>query len=125
MKNSSRQFLRFIIIGIQSTIVNYLFYIFLYQLTSNIFLSAIVGYSSGLINSYIFGKNWVFKNSEKDRLNVLFRFILVYLIGAFIMVNIIRYLSFKGIDYRLAWSFAICLVIFNNFLGSKYFVFKR
>ena len=125
MKNSSRQFLRFIIIGIKSTIVNYLFYILLYQLTSNIFLSAIIGYCSGLMNSYIFGKSWVFKNSEKDRLNVFVRFLLVYFIGALIMVSITSYLSLKGIDYRLAWSFAICLVIFNNFLGSKYFVFKR
>ena len=125
MKNSSRQFLRFIIIGSKSTIVNYLFYILLYQLTSNIFISAIIGYSSGLINSYIFGKSWVFKNSEKDKLNVFIKFLLVYFIGAFIMVSITSFLSFKGIDYRLAWSFAIFLVIFNNFLGSKYFVFKR
>ena len=51
MKNSSRQFLRFIIIGIKSIIVNYLFYILFYQLTSNISLTAIIGYTSGLINS--------------------------------------------------------------------------
>ena len=121
----SKQFLRFTLVGFQSTFINYLFYIFIYNLFSNLLLASLVGYISGIFNSFIFSKKWVFKSLETTQKNTKVKFVMVYLVGCSIMTLIINLLSKWGFEYRLAWLFGITYSIFNNFLGSKYFVFKN
>tara|TARA_B100000073_G_scaffold345925_1_gene356092 strand:- start:32 stop:406 length:375 start_codon:yes stop_codon:yes gene_type:complete len=120
-----RQFIKFIIIGCKSTLINYLFYLVLYKTTANILLASISGYFAGNINSYIFGKKWVFKNSKIKNNFIFFKFLMVYLFGAFLFSSTINYLSIKGFDHKIAWLIGIVFCILNNFLGSKYIVFKK
>ena len=120
-----RQFIKFIIIGCKSTLINYLFYLVLYQTTYNILLASISGYFAGNINSYIFGKKWVFKNSKIKNNFIFLKFLMVYLFGAFLFSSTINYLSLKGIDHKIAWLIGIFFCTLNNFLGSKYIVFKK
>ena len=56
---------RFIVIGIFSTFINYLIFNIIYSLTGYIVLSSYFGYLTGLLNSFIFGKKWVFKVNAK------------------------------------------------------------
>tara|TARA_Y100000589_G_scaffold313206_1_gene334287 strand:- start:762 stop:1136 length:375 start_codon:yes stop_codon:yes gene_type:complete len=121
----SKQFLRFTFIGFQSTLINYLFYIFIFKLSSNLLLASLIGYISGIFNSFIFGKKWVFRSLETINSTVIIKFATVYLIGCLMMTLIINLLSKWGFEYRLAWSLGITYSILNNFLGSKYFVFKK
>ena len=102
-----RQFIKFIIIGCKSTLINYLFYLVLYQTTYNILLASISGYFAGNINSYIFGKKWVFKNSKIKNNFIFLKFLMVYLFGAFLFSSTINYLSLKGIDHKIAWLIGI------------------
>ena len=120
-----RQFIKFIIIGCKSTLINYLFYLVLYQTTYNILLASISGYFAGNINSYIFGKKWVFKNSKIKNNFIFLKFLMVYLFGSFLFSSIINYLSIKGFDHNIAWIIGIFFCTLNNFLGSKYIVFKN
>ena len=121
----SKQFLRFIFIGFLSTSINYLIYIYIFKLSSNLLLASLIGYISGIFNSFIFGKKWVFKSLEITKSSTIIKFATVYLIGCLMMTSIISLLSKCGFEYRLAWCFGITYSIFNNFLGSKYFVFKK
>jgi len=121
----NRQFSRFIIIGLISTFINYLFYIFCFRFSENILFSSLIGYLSGIINSYIYGKKWVFKIKNNTNLIFILKFLFVYLIGGTVMTLIINYLFNNGLEYRLAWCFGISYSILNNFLGSKYFVFNK
>ena len=120
-----KQFLRFTLVGFQSTLINYLFYILIYNLFSNLLMASLVGYISGIFNSFIFGKKWVFRSLEATQKITIIKFVIVYLVGCLIMTLIINLLSKLGFEYRLAWLFGITYSIFNNFLGSKYFVFKN
>ena len=120
-----KQFIKFIIIGCKSTLINYFFYLILYQTTYNILLASIFGYFAGNINSYIFGKKWVFKNAKIKNNFIFIKFLMVYLFGAYIFSSITNYLFMKGIDHRLAWLIGIIFCTLNNFLGSKYIVFKK
>ena len=52
---------RFILIGIISTFINYVVYCISIKITSNISLSSVLGYTLGLVNSFIFGKTYVLK----------------------------------------------------------------
>ena len=121
----NQQFSKFIIIGFISTFINYLLYLLCFKVSKNILFSSSIGYLSGIINSYIFGKKWVFKIKNKTNLLSIIKFLLVYLIGGIVMTLIINYLFNKGFEYRLAWCFGISYSVLNNFLGSKYFVFNK
>tara|TARA_B100000886_G_C20423606_1_gene492807 strand:+ start:1732 stop:2115 length:384 start_codon:yes stop_codon:yes gene_type:complete len=121
----NRQLSRFFIIGFLSTFINFLFYLLFFKFSSNILLSSSIGYSSGIINSYIFGKKWVFKSKKKFSIYSILKFLLVYLIGGIVMTLIINLLFNNGIEYRLAWCLGISYSILNNFLGSKYLVFEK
>ena len=123
--STSKQFLRFTFIGVQSTLINYLFYIFIYKLFSNLLLASLIGYISGIFNSFIFGKKWVFRSLEITKGSTIVKFAIVYLIGCIVMTLIINLLSKWGVEYRLAWCIGISYSILNNFLGSKYLVFKN
>ena len=120
-----KQFIKFIIIGCKSTLINYFFYLVLYQTTYNILLASIFGYFAGNLNSYIFGKKWVFKNAKIKNNFIFIKFFMVYLFGAYLFSSITNYLYMKGIDHRLAWLIGIIFCTLNNFLGSKYIVFKK
>ena len=120
-----KQFIKFIIIGCKSTLINYFFYLVLYQTTYNILLASISGYIAGNLNSYIFGKKWVFKNAKIKNNFIFLKFLMVYLFGVFLFSSIINYLSIKGIDHKMAWLIGIFFCTLNNFLGSKYIVFKK
>ena len=120
-----KQFIKFIIIGCKSTLINFLFYVILYQTTNNILFASVSGYLVGNINSYIFGKKWVFKDLETKNNFTYIKFLIVYLFGAYLLSSVTNYLFIKGIDHRLAWLIGISFCTINNFLGSKYIVFKR
>ena len=120
-----KQFIKFIIIGCKSTLINYCLYFILYKTTYNIILASTSAYLAGNVNSFIFGKKWVFKNSAIKNNFIFIKFLMVYLIGGYLFSAITNYLSIKGIDHRLAWLIGISICTVNNFLGSKYIVFKR
>ena len=114
----------FLLIGLISTFLNYLIFITLYKLTNNITLSSYMGYFVGLINSFIFGKNFVFRESNRNKVILFALFGIVYLLGGLLMSLLILFFINIGFEYRLAWLFGLTLSVINNFLGSKYLVFK-
>ena len=120
-----KQFIKFIIIGCKSTLINYCLYFILYKTTYNIILASSSAYLAGNVNSFIFGKKWVFKNSVIKNNFIYIKFLMVYLFGGYLFSAITNYLSIKGIDHRVAWLIGISICAVNNFLGSKYIVFKR
>ncbi len=120
-----KQFIKFIIIGCKSTLINYCLYFILYKTTYNIILASTSAYLAGNVNSFIFGKKWVFKNSAIKNNFIFIKFLMVYLFGGYLFSTTTNYLSISGIDHRLAWLLGIIICTVNNFLGSKYIVFKR
>ena len=120
-----KQFIKFIIIGCKSTLINYCLYFILYKTTYNIILASTSAYLVGNVNSFIFGKKWVFKNSAIKNNFIFIKFLMVYLFGGYLFSAITNYLSIKGIDHRLSWLIGISICTVNNFLGSKYIVFKK
>ena len=120
-----KQFIKFIIIGCKSTLINYCLYFILYKTTYNIILASTSAYLVGNVNSFIFGKKWVFKSSAIKNNFIFIKFLMVYLFGGYLFSAITNYLSIKGIDHRLSWLIGISICTVNNFLASKYIVFKR
>ena len=119
-------FKRFAIIGIVSNILNFTFYTLIFLIFSNIVVSSVVGYSLGVLSSYYFGKVWVFESEQVFKLSEMFKFMLIYIIGGLGMTLIIIWLNQDlNIDYQVSWIGGAIFAIINNYLGSKYIVFKK
>lgn len=118
------QLVKFILVGIVSTLINFIIYLICVQLNISIAISAILGYIAGLLFSFIFGKSWVFKYVSSNFIYVMIKFIFIYILGLSLHTFLTYYLESK-IDYRIAWLIGIFFSTANNFIGSKYFVFKN
>ena len=123
---TNNTFFRFAITGVISNIINITLYSLVYLMSSNIIVSSLIGYSVGTIYSYYFGKVWVFQFDKNFRFIEMIRFISVYIIGGLGMTFIIFCLNhYLNIDYRVSWIGGSLFAIANNYLGSKYLVFKK
>ena len=117
---------RFIIIGLGSNVLNFIVYAFLYKIELSLSIAATCGYIIGLLNSFYFGKTWVFKAESIIYRDAIIKFILIYGIGGVGMVIIINILGSRTVlDYRLIWFIGALFAFINNYLGSKMFVFSK
>ncbi len=125
INKNKTQIFRFIVVGAFSNILNFLVYKLIYIVTSNISLSSISGYFVGLLNSFLFSRNWVFSNNRYISLDKAFlMFALSYILGGIEMTVAINIL-YKFTNSNLAWFCGACLAAINNFLFSKYLIFKN
>ena len=117
-------FLKFLLIGVISNIINFAIYSSLFVLNFAIYYCATFGYISGLTSSFIGNKFFTFHSDKPTSILEVTKFIFIYILGGLIMVFIISFLT-NYIDYRLAWLFGAILAIMNNYLGIKFFVFNN
>jgi len=126
IKNHKIQIFKFLIVGVFSSILNFLVYKSIYISTANINLASVVGYCIGLLNSFLFSSRWVFSNNRCIRLNKAFiLFVLVYALGGIEMAIIINVLYKLIANHIIAWLCGACIAAINNFLFSKYLIFKN
>ena len=80
----------------------------------------------GLLLSFIFAKVWVFRDKSKKKIvKSFFIFCLIYFLGGLEMSLTIFFLNESLNDYKIAWVFGALIASINNYLGSKYFLFKK
>jgi putative flippase GtrA len=95
-------------------------------LFNNILFASISGYCIGILISFIFGKLWVFKNSNGQPLVKSFSlFCLIYFLGGIEMSLVILFINQLIDNYKIAWLFGAVIGSINNYLGSKYLSFKK
>jgi len=119
-------FIRFAIVGVLSNILNFSVYVIVFLLSTNIVFSSVLGYSIGLFNTYLLGRMWVFNSEQPNQFKEIVKFLVVYFIGGAGMTLIIVWLNNElNIDYKASWIGGAIFAIVNNYLGSKYIVFKK
>ncbi len=124
-KENNFQILRFVVAGTFSTVINFLVYRSIFLIFNNITFASLLGYLTGLLSSFLFATIWVFnKKSQFKILKSLSIFILIYILGGIEMSLIIIFLNALMNDYKIAWFFGAMVGSLNNYLGSKYFLFK-
>ena len=128
-KNSQEnkyQVFRFIISGLIATFLNFLVFNTFYLIFKNIIFASIFGYSIGLLASFVLAKIWVFRDNSKKRIiKTFFIFSFIYFLGGLEMSLIIFFLNPLVENHKAAWFFGVFISALNNFLGSKYFLFKK
>ena len=126
LKRNNQQILRFIISGVIASSLNFFSYRALYLIFKNILFASISGYCIGILVSFLFAKSWVFKiSSSQPLVKSLYLFCLIYILGGIEMSLVIVFLNRLIENYKIAWFFGALIGSINNYLGSKYLLFKK
>ena len=122
-----RQFIKFCLIGVSNTAIDFVIYLLLtrslglYFLWANI-ISTLVATGS----SFVLNKLWTFKNFEKGVIRQYVKFILVNLVY-FLLYNSIVFMAVHwGQIYDLyAKAGAVLICLFWNFGANRYWTFRK
>ena len=117
---------RFIIIGVFSSTINYLAFYFLYNFFSVFYILASgVGFVAGVFVGYGLNKNWTFQIKEKKKQYVL-KYLIIYLVSLFLGLFFLNFLvQILDSSPELANALTIILTTCTNFIGTKFWVFKK
>lgn len=120
------QFMKFIVIGIISTILNYsLFYILYIFISLHYVIAASLGFILGVFAGYKFNKSWTFGVNKKNNFFV-HKYFIVYvsslLTGLSFLFLLVEHFNFIA---EIANFFMIGFTTSLNFIGTKYWVFKK
>ncbi len=122
---NNHQIIRFTISGLIASSINFLFYSLVFVTFNKIIFASIFGYSIGLLTSFVFAKLWVFRDKSKMKVvKSLLIFCLIYILGGLEMSIIVFFLNKLISNHQIAWLFGAFIGSLNNFLGSKYLLFK-
>lgn len=125
-KEHFTQLIRFGLVGILNTLVDFLVYQLLMLLGLHYALAQCISYGCGLLNSYYFNSRWTFREARKYTKAQFLRFLLVNLASLALSVFLLR-LCYEvlGIQSNLiAKGVVTVFVMLINFIANKLFVFK-
>ena len=124
---SIKEIFRFLIVGLFSTIVNYLvFLIFLDIIHACYIFANWVGYFTGVALSYLLNSKYTFRAQSEISPSSLFIYILIYSASLIISTSLLFFLVEKlRINPKLANLFVILQSTITNYLGCKFIVFKK
>lgn len=120
------QFIKFSLVGVSNTLVNYLVFLLLYSLLGLHYLpSAALGWIAGIINSYLLNRRFTFRARHSANLGEGLRFGLVSA-GAGVLNLIVLHMlvEWAGMMPELAQVLAIICSYIPNFLFTKLWIFR-
>lgn len=122
----SKTFIRFIIIGLVSTSINYATFYGLYALNILHYASAsAVGYCSGLGIGYFFNKAWTFE-VEEHSIGGISKYLTTYFASLFLGLGCLAILVDSiGIPAWFSNILVIGLTTVTNFCGLRFWAFKE
>lgn len=130
-KNEYIRILKFGLVGIMNTLVDWVIFFILHTLLGvNELISQPIAYACGIISSFIGNKFFTFKAKNKTTLSETVRFLIVSLIALAVSEGVIWLLSAKlgwneGIYVYVAKLFATGASLVVNFIGNRFFVFNK
>lgn len=121
------QFLKFAVVGVANSAIHYGVFLITYRFMDMHYLAAsALGYCLGLLNSFICNKQWTFRTAGTDTKVEFTRFLVVNLLSLGINLAAMElFVSFLSASPEAAQLLAIACSFCANFLGNKFWTFKR
>ena len=124
--NDLIKLIRFSIVGVGNTLVNWSIFIILNVFGVYYIISNIIAYTMATVNSYIWNSLWVFKYGQGLNINTSVKFFILNLVGLtvnttimYILVDILNFNKF------IALVLASVVVVIMNYTINKLWVFKE
>jgi putative flippase GtrA len=122
-----KQFFKYGIVGVSNTLITLIvIWVMMKPLGYSSNVSNVTGYITGIINSFIWNKQWTFKSSDAWKGSAL-RFGIVSGICFLLQFGLLNYLDFLhlNIDPYFNQVFAMIFYTAINFPMNKFFTFKE
>jgi putative flippase GtrA len=124
-KNTVEQFIKFVVVGVLSTMVNYgLFYILLTYSHLDYKIASAIGFIAGVCAGFLLNKSWTFSN-DSEAGKYVFKYFILYTVSLAVSLLFLKITVEKfNIDARVANVLSIGITTVINFIGTKWMVFK-
>lgn len=121
----TQQFIKFIIVGAVSTLVNYsVFYVLLSHYYVNYLLASASGFIAGVVFGYFLNKLWTF-NAKGSSNSTILKYFFVYILSLILSLVFLNIsVEILGVNVKIANILAIGITTCTNFIGIKRWVFK-
>lgn len=121
------QFIKFALVGILNSAIQYLVFLLLYSLVGTQYLLAsVIGYVAGMTNSYILNRRWTFGSRNQQLLTELGKFVVVNLVALSANLGLLFLLVSTGVMVpQWAQVLAITGSTLVNFVLNKVWTFAR
>ena len=120
-----KQVIKFGIVGVANTIIGYGTYLILITFGVNVQLAMVGNWVIGSIFSFFLNKYWTFGQKNSDFASVI-RFIIVCTVAMLLNIVFVTIaVNFLGMEKKIGGLVSMGLVIVVNFLGQKFFAFRR
>ena len=125
IKQTSGQFIRFAVVGLVSTAVNYGVFWLLKEFTGiNPVICSGIGFMAGVAVGFSLNKSWTFKAKDTTIVDTI-KYYGIYLVTLFVDMAAIYVMTTQlGWNDNLSKFFAIGITTVLNFAGTKFLVFK-
>lgn len=142
-KESLGQFLKFALVGVLNTVVDFLVFQLLNLTLGWTYLAQVIGYSAGVLNSYFCNSRWTFRKEHQRSAREAAAFVVVNLVSLGVSLGVL-WLCRNPFGITDAWVagwipawlggfvkgdtiaklIATPCAILVNFIGNKLFVFR-
>ncbi|MDT8715684.1 GtrA family protein [Clostridium sp. 19966] len=121
----NKQFIKFAIVGASNTLITLIAYNILIKFGVNYILANIIGYFVGMLNGFVWSKNWVFDATEAAS-KLFFKFVLVNLLSLGFSTLALSFLvSSLTINKTIAQLITTVGTVLINYVLNKIWTFKK
>ncbi|MCX7882389.1 MAG: GtrA family protein [Brevinematales bacterium] len=123
-KQTLGEMIRFGIVGGINTMVDMGVFFLVVWMGSPPEIAQVLGYSMGTVNSFLWNKNFTFRDKESLDIGKIVRFLTVNLLSLALSVGALYGLLLVGIALKRAKILVTVLTLLLNFLGYRVWVFS-
>ena len=116
--------LRWGLVGMTTTLVDYLLFISLYGPISSVFVANLISATVATSINYFTHHRWTFK-SKQNHSRSGFKFLLNLIFWWLVSTTVIKLLVDAGVDPRIAKLVPLVLIVPVNYFVLNYLVFKK
>jgi len=125
-RRTVRQFIKFAIVGVSSTIVDWgVFYSLNHFFALFYLIAKAISFVISVINSYTWNRRWTFRSQNQRKIHEFSKFLIVSVIGlvinTYVMYLAVQYLNLR---YIFGLIMATAVTMFWNFLANKFWTFR-
>ena len=119
-----RQLIRYAVVGVMSNLLCYLAYLGLVRLGMDPKLAMSVLYCVGVLQTFVFNRNWTFQHSGAQR-TVFLRYGTAYALGYLFNLTVLHILvDVRGYPHEIVQGMMILVLAVMLFLAQKFWVFR-
>lgn len=126
MEKTIAQAIKYGVVGVSNTLITMaVIYIMMKLLGCREGLSNITGYVAGLLNSFIWNKQWTFKDSSAGWKHSAFRFAVAFVVCYVLQWGLVTVLNAHlSIDHYYNHLIGMVFYTILNFILNKFYTFK-